>query len=576
MLKDGSHLRHVQPIPIPAAPRRLIRGHFRPEKANFPHRRTQRRPFSKTPAFPLYSRKSSPRTQDSQLPSQMSDPKSHYDELLNLTRKAALLGSCGSVLGWDRETYMPPGGNEHRANQLSLLAGVAHEWSTMPRIGELLDQLADSEFNDGAESDSVVNIREIRRAYERSVKLPQRLVEEMSRVTALAQQHWAAARKENNFEKFAPWLTQIVELKREEAAAVGFPENGEPYDALLDEYEPGASSAEVASVFDALRIELVPLLDAIKGASRQPDTSILTRDFPVDAQGVLGREAAQAIGFDFNKGRLDITTHPFCSGFGPGDCRLTTRYDPNFFSSAFFGTLHESGHGMYEQGLPEDAFGTPLGSSVSLGIHESQSRMWENLVGRSLPFWKHFFPRAQELFPDALGNTLLAQFHFAINAVSPSFIRVEADEVTYNLHIMLRFDLERDLISGRLLPQDVPTAWNERFTNDFGITPETDADGCLQDVHWSAGLFGYFPTYALGNMYAAQFFQAAENQIGDLDDQFSKGEFRPLLEWLRQNIHHHGQRFSATRLVEVVTGRPLSNKPLMNLLCDRFKTLYGI
>ncbi|APZ94696.1 carboxypeptidase M32 [Fuerstiella marisgermanici] len=506
----------------------------------------------------------------------MPDPKTHYDELLTLVRKAELLGSCGAVLGWDRETYMPPGGNEHRANQLSLLAGVAHEWSTSPKIGELLDQLADSEFNDGAESDSVANIREIRRTYERSRKLPQRLVEELSRVTALAQQHWAEARQKNDFAAFAPWLSQIVKLKQEEAAAVGFAENGEPYDALLDEYEPGAESADVASVFDALRTELVPLLDAIKGAGRQPDTSLLNRHYPVDAQAVLGREAATAIGFDFNKGRLDVTTHPFCSGFGPGDCRLTTRYDPDFFSSAFFGTLHESGHGMYEQGLPGDAFGTPLGSSVSLGIHESQSRMWENLVGRGLSFWKHFFPRAQELFPDALGNTLLDQFHFAVNAVSPSFIRVEADEVTYNLHIMLRFDLERDLISGRLPPEEVPTAWNERFTNDFGITPETDANGCLQDVHWSAGLFGYFPTYALGNMYAAQFFEAAEDKIGDLQHQFAKGEFQPLLQWLRQHIHQHGRRLSASRLVEVVTGSTLSNTPLMNQLNNRFKTLYGI
>lgn len=506
----------------------------------------------------------------------MSDPQQCYDELLGLVRRASLLGSCGSVLGWDRETYMPPGGNEHRAEQLSLLAGVAHEWNVNPRIGELLDQLQDSELNDGHDSDSVVNIREIRRGYERARKLPQRLVEEMSRVTALAQHHWARARADSDFAAFSPWLRQIVELKREEAAAIGFAEGGEPYDALLDEYEPGALSAEIASVFSALREELVPLLEDMSGAERRPDTSILERDYPVSKQKEFGREAASAIGFDFDCGRLDITTHPFCSGFGPGDCRLTTRYDQNFFSSAFFGTLHESGHGMYEQGLVREAFGTPLGTAVSLGIHESQSRMWENLVGRSPQFWEHFYGRAQQLFSESLSGVSKDEFVFAINAVSPSFIRVEADEVTYNLHIMLRFDLERDLISGRLQPEDVPTAWNERFTSDFGITPESDADGCLQDVHWSAGLFGYFPTYALGNMYAAQFFAAAKEQITGLEDQFARGEFAELLQWLREHIHQQGQRFPANRLVEVVTGSPLSNRPLMDQLSGRFRPLYGI
>lgn len=506
----------------------------------------------------------------------MSDPLALYTDLISRVRKAALLGSCGAVLGWDRETYMPPGGNDHRADQLSLLAGQAHEWLTDPKIGELLNQLSDSELTDAEDSDTAVNIREIRRTYERNTKLPQRLVEEISRVTALAQHDWAKARAAADFSIFAPWLEQIVSLKREEAAAVGFADGGEPYDTLLDEYEPGATSAQVAGVFEALRAELVPLLEDIRGAARQPDTSILERSFPIDKQAVFGREAAAAIGFDFDQGRLDVTTHPFCSGFGPGDCRLTTRYDENFFSSAFFGTLHESGHGMYEQGLLKEHFGTPLGTAVSLGIHESQSRMWENLVGRSRAFWDHFYPKAQSLYADSLGQTNLDDFHFAINSVSPSFIRVEADEVTYNLHIMLRFDLERELISGRLKPQDVPEAWNTRFTSDFGITPGNDADGCLQDVHWSAGLFGYFPTYALGNMYAAQFFEAAESQIGDLQTKFGAGEFGPLLGWLRQHIHHHGQRFPATRLVEVVTGSPLSNAPLMRQLNSRFRPLYGI
>lgn len=506
----------------------------------------------------------------------MPNPKELYSELISRVRKAALLSSCEHVLGWDRETYMPVGGNEHRADQLSLLAGVAHEWSTAAEIGDLLEQLSDSELAENADSDEAVNIRQLHRTYKRSCKLPGRLVEELSKVTALAQQHWVEARSSGNYAKFAPWLQQIVDLKREEAAAVGFPEGGEAYDALLDEYEPGATAAEVAKVFTALRQQIVPLLDDIRGATKKPDSSILTRHYPEPAQEAFAKAAAAAIGFDFTKGRLDVTTHPFCSGFGPGDCRLTTRYDENFFSSAFFGTLHEAGHGMYEQGLKTDAFGTPMGTSVSLGIHESQSRMWENLVGRSRQFWEHFYPKATTHFPDALGSTSLDDFHFAINEVSPSFIRVEADEVTYNLHIMLRFDLERDLINGNLQPKDLPSAWNERFTSDFGMTPSTHAEGCLQDIHWSAGLIGYFPTYALGNMYAAQLYQHAQEAIPDLQQQITEGQFGDLLKWLRENVHQHGQRFPAPRLVQVVTGKSLSDGPLVQQLNERFRPLYGI
>jgi len=505
----------------------------------------------------------------------MTRPAELYDELLQLTRHAALLESTGAVLGWDRETAMPVNGAEHRANQLSLLSGMAHQAITNPRIGELLDGLHDSELADAVDSDTAVNIREFRRRYDRQRRLPQRLVEEIARVTALAQHHWTDARSASDFSRFAPWLEQVIALKRDEASAVGFAEGGELYDALLDGYEPESTSADVSAVFHRLRDKLVPLLDTIRGARRQPDVSILHRRYPIYLQEQFGRMAAAKIGFDFDSGRLDVAAHPFCSGFGPGDCRLTTRYDENYFSGSFFGTLHEAGHGLYEQGLLPDAWGTPLGSSVSLGIHESQSRLWENIVGRGRPFWQHFFPLAQNIYRESLAAASLDEFIFAINAVSPSFIRVEADEVTYNLHVMLRFDIERELISGRLTVADLPAAWNERFTNDFGITPPTDADGCLQDVHWSAGLFGYFPTYALGNMYAAQFYAAATEQLGELDTQLADGNFGPLLAWLRDHIHRHGQRFPAGRLVEVVTGEPLSDEPLMDYLNNRFLPLYG-
>ena len=504
----------------------------------------------------------------------MDHPVQLYDELLQLVKKGALLESTSAVLGWDKETCMPVNGAEHRASQLSLLSGIAHQAMTDSRIGELLDCLQDSELTDVPDADTTVNLREIRRRYERQKRLPQPLVEETAKVTALAQHHWAQARSDDDFDSFAPWLTHVVILKREEADVVGYVDGGEPYDALLDEYEPECTSRELTTIFGQLREKLVALLDSLLGAAHSPDVSILKRRFPVDRQQEFSRTAAAAIGFDFDSGRLDVAAHPFCSGFGPSDCRLTTRYDEHFFSGSFFGTLHEAGHGLYEQGLSAEAWGTPLGSSVSLGIHESQSRMWENIVGRSPAFWNHFYPQAQELFPESLAATPLDDFLFAVNAVSPSFIRVEADEVTYNLHIMLRFDLERELIAGRLDVRDVPSAWKDRFTDDFGITPTSDAEGCLQDVHWSAGLFGYFPTYTLGNMYAAHFFEAARNQLGDLDERFAAGKFADFREWLREQIHRHGQRFPAGRLVEVVTGDRLSDEPLMNHLAARLLPLY--
>ena len=314
----------------------------------------------------------------------------------------------------------------------------------------------------------------------------------------------------------------------------------------------------------------------IQHSRRRPNTALLHRSFPVEVQERFGREAAAAIGFDFARGRLDVTAHPFCATLGPHDCRITTRYDPQFFNSAFFGILHEAGHGIYEQGLPAEHYGLPLGEAISLGIHESQSRLWENLVGRSRAFWTFFYPLAQQRFPAALGNTACDEFYFAINDVRPSLVRVEADEVTYNLHILIRFELERALLDGDLQPSELPGAWNEKYRQYLGIAPPDDRTGVLQDVHWSAGLVGYFPTYALGNLYAAQFFAQAKADLGDLEDMLGRGEFRPLLDWLREKIHRHGQRWSAAELVQRVTGRPLTAKPLVEQLRAKMAPLYGL
>jgi carboxypeptidase Taq len=500
-------------------------------------------------------------------------PDQAYDELIRRVREHGLLGSCASVLAWDERTHMPREGSTHRAEQMALLARLTHETLTAPEIGELLADVERAPLPRERE-DVAAQVREIRRAHDRAVKLPKELVEELARVTTRAQQVWQEARQRNDFPAFRPWLEKIVHLKRQEAEAIGY--RGVPYDALLDEYEPGATTAEITRIFAALREELVPLIQALVASGRRPKRDILEREYPVDRQQIFGQAAAAAIGFDFDAGRLDVTTHPFCNGIGPGDCRITTRYNPRHFNESFFGILHEAGHGIYEQGLDAQQFGTPLGSAASLGIHESQSRMWENLVGRGRPFWEHFFPRARQVFLDALRDVSLDDWLFAVNDVQPSFIRVEADEATYNMHIILRFELEQALVTGELKPADVPAVWNERFRASFQLTPPDDRRGCLQDIHWSMGGLGYFPTYTLGNLYAAQFMERARQDVGDLDADFRGGEFGRLKGWLNEKIHRPGQRYRPADLCQRITGKPLSHQPLLTYLRTKYGPLYGV
>jgi carboxypeptidase Taq len=497
-----------------------------------------------------------------------------YFELLRRTKEYSLLHSCGNVLGWDERTYMPRKGSAFRAEQMALLARMTHELLTSPEIGGLLAEVEHSPLVRDQDSAAAANVREIRRSYDRAMKLPKELVEELARVTTRAQQVWQEARQADDFAAFQPWLEKIVKLKQEEASAIGYKQA--PYDALLDEYEPGATSAEITRVFADLRAELVPLVGAIMASGRKPPREILSREYPVEQQQAFGEAAAAAIGFDFEAGRLDVTTHPFCSGMGPGDCRITTRYNARHFNDAFFGILHETGHAIYEQGLDPEQFGTPLGSPASLGIHESQSRLWENQVGRSRSFWEHFFPQARESFPEALADVPLNDFIFAINDVQPSYIRVEADEATYNMHIILRFELEQALMRGDLKPADVPAAWDEKFEQSFQLRPPTNALGCLQDIHWSMGGIGYFPTYTLGNLYAAQFMEKARQDLGDLDADFRRGEFGRLKSWLNEHIHRPGQRYRAPELCRRLTGRGLSHKPLLGYLRNKYAPLYGI
>ena len=497
-----------------------------------------------------------------------------YQSLVDQARQIALLSSIEALLGWDERTKLPAAAGPYRAEQMTYLAGLVHQRQTDPRIGQWLDELSDSPLADDPHSKTGATIRWLRRQYEKKIRLPQLLVEELTRTSVLGQQAWQIARKQNEFAGFAPLLAKTIELKRQEAEALGYDES--PYDALLDEYEPFDRTSNVAPVLHGLREALVPLIEAIAESGRRPNLDNLTGPFPIDAQEAFGKKVAAEIGFDFQRGRLDETHHPFCSPMGPHDTRITTRYDGRHFNNAFFSILHEAGHGIYEQGLPTEAFGLPTGEATSLGIHESQSRLWENFVGRSRAFWEHFYGDAQKTFGLGLAHVSLDDFYFAINDVRPSMIRVEADEATYNLHILVRFELEQELIAGDLSVAELPTAWNEKYGNILGIQPQHDAEGVLQDIHWSAGLVGYFPTYALGNLYAAQFFEKADADVGGLDEAMLKGEFAPLSEWLGVNIHRHGQRYTAAELVTRVTGKPLGHDALMRHLRKKLGPLYDV
>lgn len=497
--------------------------------------------------------------------------KNAYTEMCQRERERAVLNSCAAVLAWDERTNLPPKGVPHRGEQLALLARLSHERLIQPQVADLLAK-AESEVAPG--SPEAANVRELRRLHERAAKVPTRLVEELARATSQGQLIWEEAKKKKEFGIFLPALQKIVRLKLEEAAAIGS-QTGELYDALLDEYEPGLTSAQVRDLFATLRPQLVSLLNRIQAAGKDAPVEILQRHYPLDRQRILSELVARAIGFDFASGRLDVTVHPFCSSHGPGDVRLTTRYNDHFLNESLFGTLHEAGHGLYEQGLPAEHFGLALGSACSLGVHESQSRLWENMIGRSLPFWEWLFPITLGLFPDALHGVTLEDFYFAVNDVRPSYIRIEADEVTYNLHIILRFELEVALLDGSLTPAELPLAWNEKFKACFGLTPPNDALGCLQDVHWSAGLIGYFPTYTLGNLLAAQFLEQARRALPMLDDDCRRGRFGGLREWLATQIYQHGGRYRTTELCRRVCGTDLDVQPLLRHLQHKFLPLYA-
>ena len=479
-------------------------------------------------------------------------------------REVAVVHSAAEAIAWDQETYMPPHANEHRAKQLSWLAARAHEMSTSEAWQH---DLEDAESKDtGSDPRLTANLRELRRQFDRATKLPTSLIARESSATSLAKHAWADAREKSDFKAFAPHLEELLEIAREKASLWGYAK--EPYDALLESYERGTSTAAVAALFDQLRPEIPSIAAAAVEKSHQQSISLPAGPYPVAAQQKLNRQIAESIGFDFSAGRIDTTAHPFCTTLGPHDVRLTTRYDESDFTSSLFGVLHEAGHGLYEQGLPEDDFGLPSGSAVSLGIHESQSRLWENHVGRSQEFWQKWYPVAQEIFSQ-LRDFPLNDFLRFIRTAAFSPIRVEADEATYDLHILLRFDLERRMLKGSLSVNEVPAAWNEGFRELFGFTPKNDREGCLQDIHWSMGGLGYFPTYTLGNIHAASLFACAKNQP-KIASAIAAADYAPLLAWLRENIHAHGSTFDPSDLIQQATGKKASSEDYIKHLTQRY------
>ncbi len=484
------------------------------------------------------------------------------------------ISHASAVLHWDQQTYMPTGGVRARASQLSTLSRIAHEVFTSPETGDLLSAAEDESAGLEYDSDEASLLRLVRHLYDRQTKLPSAFVAELTRLTSEASQVWERARQRDDFASFQPYLERIVAMSLESADYVGYEER--PYDALLDAFEPHMKTSEVIRIFESLRDDLVPLVQAVLERADEADEDVLRQYFDVDRQREFGEAVIGDIGYDFDRGRQDRSAHPFTTGFSVDDVRITTRFDEDWLSTALFGTLHEAGHALYHQGVAPELEGTPLAGGASLGVHESQSRLWENIVGRSRGFWQHYYPKLQSVFPDQLESTDLDSFYRAVNRVTPSLIRVEADELTYNLHVMLRFELETALIDGDLDVADLPAAWGEKMDEMLGIRPETDVDGVLQDVHWSNGMIGYFPTYTLGNLLSAQLYEAAVLQAPEIPDQVARGEFGVLLGWMREHVHRHGRKYFPVELIERATGERLQSRSYMDYLRAKYADLYSL
>ena len=494
-------------------------------------------------------------------------------QLKSILAEVADLNGAAGILGWDQQVNMPPGGAKARGQQLGTLRSIAHQKFTSKEVGKLLDDLQSQIETLDPDSNDARLVKVARRRYEKQTRVPKEYIVELSQITSVAHHVWQQARKENDFELFRSTLEKIVELRQRYAGF--FAPFDHVYDPLLDDFEPGLKTHEVQAIFAILRDQQSELIREI---SQKPvtDDSFLHQSFDEKKQWDFGVEVITHFGYDWERGRQDRSAHPFTSSSSRDDVRITTRFMPDFLNPALFATMHEAGHALYNQGIDPALSRSPLTGGASLAVHESQSRMWENLVGRSLPFWEFFYPRLQEVFPDQLGKVDLVSFYKAVNKVQPSLIRVEADEATYNLHIMLRLELEIALMDGSLAVKDLPEAWNTRMEKFLGITPPTDSEGVLQDVHWSGGMIGYFSTYALGNLVSTQFWECVNKEIPNLSEKIRNGEFSSLLGWLRTNIHQHGAKFEPQELVQKITGSKIDPAPYMRYLRAKFGSIYGL
>lgn len=492
-----------------------------------------------------------------------------YADYTQRMQKIADVKYSGAVLQWDQETYLPPKGAEFRGRQLATLSEIAHEWFIDPSLGQLLQDL---HSRGDLADDQRRNVELSLEDYKKQKKFTPAFIRKLTEASSRSFHSWLQARNTNSFSIFKDALGQMVELKKEEAALAGYEQH--PYNALLDQFEKGATVALLDKIFSEIR---TPLRDLLSQISNRPQVSndFLRGHYPRQQQWDFGMQLIRQLGFDFEAGRQDLSEHPFTTNFNSHDVRITTRVDENDFSHMTWSCIHETGHALYEQGLPAEYYGLPLGEYASLGIHESQSRLWENNIGRSLDWWQTTYPRLQQVFPQQLNAVSPEQFYKGINKVQSSLIRTEADEVSYHFHVMIRYELEKNLLEGSLSVGDIPAWWNENYTAWLGVKVPDDKRGCLQDVHWSHGSFGYFPTYSLGSFYAAQLFSAAGTQVVDLQKNITNGNTAPLLDWLRHNVHRHGRRFTSEELCSKITGKTLDTSYFLSYLLEKYRNIYN-
>ena len=505
-----------------------------------------------------------------------------YTKLRNLLGEVFDLAATDALLDWDQQTMMPPGGAEGRARARALINRTAHDRFVSVEMEDLLEAARKGLADRDPDSDEARIVRRVSIDFEKERRVPSEWVAHFFHASTLSQQAWEEAKPESDFDKFKPHLEKMVGLRREYADF--FAPYDHVYDPLIDGFEPGMKTRQISELFAQLRQRQVRLVRSIIERGKAVNAAPLHRSYPVRKQEAFSLEVARALGYDLRCGRIDVAAHPFTNGLNPGDVRITTRYDPRYIGSALFSTIHESGHAMYDQGVPASIANIPtlLGQSLSpsfvssMGVHESQSRLWENFVGRGRPFWLHYYPTLKKLFPSALEGVGLETFYRAINKVEPSLIRTESDEATYNLHVMLRFDLETSLMTRSLEVSDLPEAWNAKMQEYLGVTPPDHAQGVLQDIHWSIGYLGYFPSYTLGNLMAGQLWERITEDVPDLPRQIERGEFGSLLSWLRRNIHAHGAKFDSGELILRSTGKPLTAEPYLRYLETKFGEIYKL